>query len=72
MMPSRLAKKEKALHASTPQAPYVSIARGTQVQPSSVPQLLLKWRVDDRAVLGTLRNAALAMDLTPVVSPVPV
>ena len=32
MMPSRLAKKEKALHASTPQTPYVSTARGTQVQ----------------------------------------
>ena len=32
VMPSRLAKIEKALHASTPQAPYVSTAMGSQVQ----------------------------------------
>ena len=34
MMPSHLAKKEKALHASASLVPCDSIARGTQVQPT--------------------------------------
>ena len=34
-MASSMAMQEKALHASSPQAPYVSTASGMQCQPSS-------------------------------------